>query len=105
MLVWRVRLAYAVEDRLMERSRSLPWEAFVKLRAALLCLGLLLSGCAPKMFTVEMGGQPPKDAHYVLVRSQAGGSMVVYDCISMPDGRSWNPTCVKADMRSSPPDK
>lgn len=65
----------------------------------------MLSACAPKSYQVNMGAQPPEDAHYVVVRSVMGGSMVVYDCLSKPDGTTWEPTCVKADVRSSPPEK
>lgn len=64
---------------------------------------VLLSACAPKSYLVTMGAQPPEDAHYVVVRSVMGGSMVVYDCLSKPDGQRWEPTCVKAEVRSSPP--
>lgn len=65
----------------------------------------VLSACAPKSYVVNMGVQPPEDAHYVVVRSVMGGTMVVYDCLSKPDGQTWEPTCVKAEVRSNPPSK
>lgn len=65
-----------------------------------MCAGL--SGCALKTYTVQLGDQPPEDAHYIIVQ-QGAGMMKVYDCRSAPDGRDWEPTCVKVDMRSSPP--
>jgi hypothetical protein len=64
---------------------------------------LLLVSCT-KLYTVHMGAQPPEDAHYILVRTNSTGNMLVYDCLSKPDGESWEPTCVKADMRSVPPE-
>lgn len=71
-------------------------------RTSLLTL-VLLTACAPKTSVVHMGVQPPEDAHYIVVRSVMGGTMVVYDCLSKPDGKTWEPTCVKAEVRSNPP--
>lgn len=70
------------------------------MRVIALVLGLCsLSGCM-RAYTVTMGPQPPETAHYVLVQTRGSGRMFVYDCLSKPDGEHWNPTCVRADMRS-----
>ena len=52
--------------------------------------GLLCTGCI-KTYTVQMGAQPPEDAHYIIVQQGAGGMMKVYDCLSEPDGKNWTP--------------
>ena len=61
---------------------------------------LVLAGCMHS-YVLSMS-DPNVDAHYVLVQSGAG-TQKVYDCLSRPDGQTWNPTCVKADMRSEAP--
>lgn len=63
---------------------------------------LLAFACAPRFYEVHMDTQPSKNSHYVLVRSSMGNSMV-YDCLSHPDGKTWDPTCVKARMLQDPP--
>lgn len=61
----------------------------------------LLTGCAMRTYVVEMS-EPTDNAHYVIVES-GPGSQKVYDCLSRPDGKTWQPTCVKADMRNVAP--
>ena len=60
-----------------------------------------LTGCA-KHYDVYMDTQQQgQTGHYVVIESKMSGQggMKVYDCLSMPNGSAWNPTCVKADMR------
>lgn len=64
---------------------------------------LLLAGCF-KTYVVEMS-DPEQDAHYVVIQSAASGNSKVYDCLARPDGKNWDPTCVKAKMLSGPPTK
>jgi hypothetical protein len=45
-----------------------------------------------------MGDQPSSQAHYVVVKQTAAGQMVVYDCLSRPDGKEWEPTCKRVDL-------
>ncbi len=61
-------------------------------------LFLLLAACfAPKTLTVSATEAGPEDAHYVIVRGQK-----VYDCMSMPDGSTWEPMCVAVQWREEP---
>lgn len=64
---------------------------------------LLTAGCM-KSYVVNMS-DPDMDAHYVLVQTGVQGASKVYDCLSRPDGRNWDPTCVKAKMMAGPPAK
>lgn len=73
------------------------------MRLLLLVSPLLLAGCF-KTYVVEMS-DPDADAHYVLVQSAASGNSKVYDCQARPNGKDWDPTCVKAKMMSGPPTK
>lgn len=55
------------------------------------------AGCL-RAYTVTMGDQPSAQAHYVVVKQTAAGQMVVYDCLSRPDGKVWEPTCKRVDL-------
>lgn len=60
-----------------------------------------LTACA-KHYDVYMDAQEKGETgHYVVIESKMSGQggMKVYDCLSMPNGCEWNPTCVKADMK------
>ena len=74
--------------------RVLALAAYV---AVFLCSGTLMSGCM-RTYTINMGEQPPEDAHYVVVQTRKNGKMKVYDCLSYPDDE-WKPMCVRAKMR------
>lgn len=50
--------------------------------------------------TVEMGKTPAPDAHYVVVKTKWTGTMVIYDCVSRPEGK-WEPTCRQVKMISA----
>jgi hypothetical protein len=69
------------------------------LRALLPLAALSLAGCFAGK-TVEMGQVPAETAHYVIVKTKWTGSMVVFDCVSRPDGK-WDPTCRQVKMISS----
>lgn len=57
-------------------------------------------GCVKQQLQVSIDDQPSGETgHYVLLVTKRD-NMRVYDCLSRPDGHSWNPTCVKADLRS-----
>ena len=73
------------------------------MRLLLLASLLLVTGCA-KSYIVNIS-DPDKDAHYVLVQTGVQGSSKVYDCMARPDGKTWDPTCVKAKMLADPPGK
>lgn len=73
------------------------------MRLLLTVLPLFLAGCL-KTYVVEMS-DPAADAHYVLVQSGASGNSKIYDCQARPNGKDWDPTCVKAKMVSAPPAK
>jgi hypothetical protein len=69
------------------------------LRALLPLTAFSLAGCFAGK-TVEMGQVPAETAHYVIVKTKWTGSMVVFDCVSRPDGK-WDPTCRQVKMISS----
>ena len=69
------------------------------LRALLPLAAFSLAGCFAGK-TVEMGKVPAETAHYVIVKTKWTGSMVVFDCVSRPDGK-WDPTCRQVKMISS----
>lgn len=73
------------------------------MRILLAVLPLSLAGCL-KTYVVEMS-DPAADAHYVLVQSSASGNSKVYDCLARPNGKDWDPTCVRAKMVSAPPNR
>lgn len=59
---------------------------------------VLLSACfSTKPMLVHTTEAGPEDAHYVIVRGQR-----VYDCMSMPDGSTWDPMCVAVQWREEP---
>lgn len=62
-------------------------------------LGLGLGGCYAGK-SVHMGNVPAESAHYVVVKTKWTGAMVIYDCVSRPDG-AWEPTCHQTKMVSA----
>ncbi len=68
------------------------------LTISLIGLAAAATGCA-KSYVVTASHNSPEQAHYVIIQGNT-----VYDCMSMPDGRSWNPTCVEVAMKATPPD-
>lgn len=74
------------------------------MRNVLWCVMVLnLTGCI-RTYVVNMDEQPGGvTGHYVLAQTRMTGNMKIYDCLSKPDGVTWNPTCVKAELRNEPP--
>ena len=59
----------------------------------------LLGGCYAGK-AVHMGKVPAESAHYVVVKTKWTGAMVIYDCVSRPNG-AWEPTCHQTKMVSA----
>lgn len=68
-------------------------------RAAAALVVALLGGCYAGK-SVHMGQVPAESAHYVVVKTKWTGAMVIYDCVSRPNG-SWEPTCHQTKMVSA----
>lgn len=66
--------------------------------AATLCL---LAGCAPKNYEVVMAPQQTATDAFVIVQYTKSGSMKIWDCREVPEGKAWNPTCVRVEMKNS----
>ena len=67
-------------------------------------VALCTVGCSVKSYEVVMGAHEvtPEEAHYVIVQSRStGASMRIYDCLSFPDGRTWDPTCRRVELKQS----
>lgn len=69
---------------------------------------LCLSACAPKNYEVIMAPQQVSTDSFVIVQYTKSGSMKIWDCREVPEGKAWNPTCVRVEMKNSvredPPD-
>jgi hypothetical protein len=68
-------------------------------RAAAAWVVALLGGCYAGK-SVHMGKVPAESAHYVVVKTKWTGAMVIYDCVSRPNG-AWEPTCHQTKMVSA----
>ncbi|MDP2311510.1 MAG: hypothetical protein Q8P41_01280 [Pseudomonadota bacterium] len=58
-------------------------------------LSLLFSACTPAILHVQV--LPGVESGHYLLTDEDGA---VWDCLSRPDGSTWEPVCVKADLRS-----
>lgn len=65
----------------------------------LMFAALFATGCT-RAYSVTMGAQPSLDAHYVVVKTKWNGKMLVFDCLSQPEGKDWKPTCRKVRMET-----
>lgn len=66
---------------------------------------LSLSACKYQ-YQIVTTNTSPEEAHYVILRSRVNGeSQQFFDCMSMPDGRTWNPTCVPVEIVKRNADK
>jgi hypothetical protein len=78
----------------------------LRLAAAALTL-CLLTGC-PKAYEITMAPQQTSTDSFVIVQYTKSGSMKIWDCREVPEGKAWNPTCVRVEMKNSvredPPD-
>lgn len=63
---------------------------------------LSMAGLAGCMHTYAVAvSEPSPNAHYVLIQSGASGKQKVYDCMSMPDGSTYDPMCTRVRFRDS----
>ncbi len=63
-----------------------------------------LTGCA-KQYDIVTAPEQASMGHYVLVQATKAGGMKLWDCQQMPDGQSWDPTCVRVRMQNSARDQ
>lgn len=61
---------------------------------------VLLAGCASKQYEVIMAPEQITPATFVIVEYAKLGGMRVWDCRELPDGETWEPTCVRVRMVS-----
>jgi hypothetical protein len=60
---------------------------------------LVSAGCGGKTYLVSPGHNAPEAAHYVVSMDKR-----LYDCVSMPDGQVWAPTCVEVTFVKKAPE-
>lgn len=58
------------------------------------------TGCA-KQYEVVTAPQQANLDSYVVVQYTNSGGMKIWDCRSEPDGRQWDPTCVRVRMNNA----
>ena len=63
-------------------------------------LALVLSGCAYK-YNIVTGPDQEHVEHYLMVRTAGNGTVKIYDCLSRPDGSTWDPTCQRVEMKGN----
>lgn len=72
--------------------------------SALFLLPLLATACVKQPVALYMDDQEGGETgHYVLIAAKMNGSLKVYDCMSRPDGSSWDPVCQKVPLRNEVP--
>ena len=69
-------------------------------RSSLLVAAAIFSAGCSRAYSVTMGPQPSASAHYVVVKTKWNGKMLVFDCMSQPEGNDWKPTCRKVRMET-----
>lgn len=68
-----------------------------------LCLGLAVTtGCWKSQGAEVLFSAAPEYAHYVVI-DRGASSVRVLDCISMPDGETWDPQCIRVDRPVNQP--
>jgi len=67
-----------------------------------------LTGCFPKLYDIQMAPDQTTTDSFIVVQTTKSGSLKLWDCREVPEGKAWNPTCVRVEMKNSvredPPD-